>query len=93
VRQQIAQGLTNQRKELLKAALVETALNDAKIVNNLATNMLNNPSNLGLRPAADGATSSQPTQAPTQQQPATTPATTSSPVSVKPANANANTNK
>jgi len=92
VRQQIAQGLTNQRKELLKAALVETALNDAKIVNNLATNMLNNPSNLGLRPAADGATSSQPTQAPTQQQPAT-PATTSSPVSVKPANANANTNK
>jgi parvulin-like peptidyl-prolyl isomerase len=89
VRQQIAQGLTNQRKELLKAALVETALNDAKIVNNLAANMLNNPSNLGLRPAADGATSSQPSQAPTQQQqPATTPAATSSPVTVKPANAN-----
>ena len=95
VRQQIAQGLTNQRKELLKAALVETALNEAKIVNNLAANMLNNPGNLGLRPAADGATSSQPTQAPTQQQqPATTPAgATSSPVTVKPANANANANK
>ena len=94
VRQQIAQGLTNQRKELLKAALVETALNDAKIVNNLAANMLNNPSNLGLRPAAEGATSSQPSQAPTQQQqPAATPAATSSPVTVKPANANANANK
>ena len=95
VRQQIAQGLTNQRKELLKAALVETALNEAKIVNNLAANMLNNPGNLGLRPAADGATSSQPTQAPTQQQqPATTPAgATSSPVTVKPANANTNANK
>jgi len=94
VRQQIAQGLTNQRKELLKAALVETALNDAKIVNNLAANMLNNPGNLGLRPAADGATSSQPSQAPTQQQqPATTPAATSPPVTVKPANANANANK
>ena len=95
VRQQIAQGLTNQRKELLKAALVETALNEAKIVNNLAANMLNNPGNLGLRPAAEGATSSQPTQAPTQQQqPATTPAgATSSPVTVKPANANANANK
>jgi peptidyl-prolyl cis-trans isomerase SurA len=93
VRQQIAQGLTNQRKELLKAALVETALNEAKIVNNLAANMLNNPGNLGLRPAANGATSSQPTQAPTQQ-PATTPAAaTSSPVTVKPANANANANK
>jgi parvulin-like peptidyl-prolyl isomerase len=94
VRQQIAQGLTNQRKELLKAALVETALNDAKIVNNLAANMLNNPSNLGLRPAAEGATSSQPSQAPTQQQQsAATPAATSSPVTVKPANANANANK
>jgi peptidyl-prolyl cis-trans isomerase SurA len=95
VRQQIAQGLTNQRKELLKAALVETALNEAKIVNNLAGNMLNNPGNLGLRPAANGATSSSPTQAPTQQQqPATTPAgVTSSPVTVKPANANANANK
>jgi len=89
VRQQIAQGLTNQRKELLKAALVETALNEAKIVNNLAANMLNNPGNLGLRPAGDGATSSQPSQAPTQQQqPATSPAATSSPVTVKPGNAN-----
>jgi len=70
-------------------------LNEAKIVNNLAGNMLNNPGNLGLRPAANGATSSPPTQAPTQQQqPATTPAgATSSPVTVKPANANANANK
>ena len=95
VRQRIAQGLTNERKKLLNAALLETAINEAKIVNNLAANMLNNPGNLGLRPAADGATSSQPTQAPTQQQqPATTPATTtSSPVPVKPANANANANK
>jgi peptidyl-prolyl cis-trans isomerase SurA len=89
VRQQIAQGLTNERKKLLNAALRQIAMNDAKIVNNLAANMLNNPSNLGLRPAADGATSS-PAQAPTQQQPATTPAATSSPVPVKPANANAN---
>ena len=89
VRQNIAQGLTNERKKLLNAALRETAMNDAKIVNNLAANMLNNPSNLGLRPAADGATGSQPTQAPTQQ-PSTAPAATSSPVSVKPANANAN---
>ena len=94
VRQQIAQGLTNERKKLLNAALRETAMNDAKIVNNLAANMLNNPSNLGLRPAAEGATSSPPAQAPAQQQqPATTPAATSSPVSVKPANANANANK
>jgi len=59
---------------------LETAMNDAKIVNHLATNMLNNPSNLGLRPAGEGAATSQPTQAP-----ASSPAgTSSSPVSVKP---------
>ena len=89
VRQQITQALTNQRKQLLNAALLETAMNEAKIVNYLATNMLSNPGNLGLRPAGEGAASSQPTQAPSQP-PATTasPAsttTTSSPVTVKPA--------
>lgn len=87
VRQQITQGLTNQRKQILNAALLETAMNEAKVTNHLATNMLNNPSNLGLRPAAEGASASQPTQAPTQQ-PASSPAATnatSSPVTVKPA--------
>ena len=78
VRQQITQGLTNQRKQILNAALLETAINDAKIVNNLAGNMLNNPSNLGLRPAAEGAAGTQPTQAPTEA-PAASPAATSSP--------------
>ena len=73
VRQRIAQALTNQRKQILNAALLETAVNEARIINNLAANMLNNPSNLGLRPAGAGATSSQPTQAPTQQ-PAASPA-------------------
>jgi peptidyl-prolyl cis-trans isomerase SurA len=87
VRQQITQGLTNQRKQILNAALLETAMNEAKIVNHLATNMLNNPGNLGLRPAAQG---SAPTPAPTQA-PATSPAasspsaTGSGSTSVKPA--------
>ena len=92
VRQQITQGLTNQHKAVLNAALLETAINDAKIVNHLAAEMLSNPGNLGLRPAAANATGSQPTQAPTQApaaSPAATttnsPASTSSPVSVKPA--------
>jgi parvulin-like peptidyl-prolyl isomerase len=87
LRQQITQALTNQRKQLLNAALLETAMNEAKIVNHLATNMLNNPSNLGLRPAGEGAATSQPTQAPSQA-PASSPAATnatSSPVTVKPA--------
>lgn len=52
VRQQIALELSNQRKEILNAALLEVALNDAKIVNTLASNMLSNPGNLGLRPAS-----------------------------------------
>ena len=55
VRTQIAQALINQRKEILNAALLETAMNEEKIVNNLAANMLTNPSNLGLRPASPGA--------------------------------------
>lgn len=49
VRQQITQGLTNQRKQILNAALLEVAINEARITNNLASNMVNNPSNLGLR--------------------------------------------
>jgi peptidyl-prolyl cis-trans isomerase SurA len=95
VRQQIAQGLTNQRKQILNAALMETAMNDARIVNNLAANMLENPSNLGLRPA--GTTGGQPTPAaasPTAtQEPASTPAAASAPVTVKPSGSPSNSNK
>ena len=75
VRQQITQGLTNQRKQILNAALLEVAINEAKIVNNLAGNMLNNPSNLGLRPAPAG---SQPGASPAATE-AHSPAAASSP--------------
>lgn len=68
VRPQITQSLTNQRKEILNAALLEVAQTEAKVVNNLASNMLSNPSNLGLRPASTEAT-----------KPAGTPAATASP--------------
>lgn len=81
VRQQITQGLTNQRKQILNAALLETAINEARIINNLAAQMLNNPSNLGLRPA--GSTGSQPAASPAQQA-ASPAATSSSPVTVNP---------
>ena len=86
VRQQIAQGLTNQRKQILNAALLEVAMNEAKITNNLAANMLNNPSNLGLRPAAPGANGSPAagSPAPSTQQPATSPAANASPAVTKP---------
>lgn len=89
VRQQITQGLTNQRKQILNAALLEVAINEARINNNLAANMLNNPSNLGLRPAGPAGT--QPAASPAAQQAspasspaASAPASTSSPVTVRP---------
>ena len=94
VRQQITQGLTNQRKQILNAALLEVAINEARIINNLAANMINNPGNLGLRPAGEGSTPAQqpatPAASPAASAPASSnsPAATSSPVTVRP-----NTNK
>lgn len=89
VRQQIALELSNQRKEILNAALLEVALNDAKIVNTLAANMLSNPGNLGLRPASaeaakpgssatPAAAAASPTTAPVQKA-AASPASSASP--------------
>jgi parvulin-like peptidyl-prolyl isomerase len=77
VRPQITVELTDQRKQVLNAALLEVALSEAKIVNNLANTMLNNPSNLGLRPAAPGAVTSSPASTATTTPPATAPATAS----------------
>ena len=75
VRHKITTALTNQRKEILNAALVEVAMSEAKIVNNLAADILSNPSNLGLRPASAAA------------KPASTPAATTSPTPVARASA------
>ena len=77
VRQQITQALIKTRNEILNTALVEVALSEAKIVNSLAASMLNNPSNLGLRPAAPDAA----------QKPATspTPAASTAPKAATPA--------
>ncbi|HYW72927.1 MAG TPA: SurA N-terminal domain-containing protein [Pyrinomonadaceae bacterium] len=53
VRQRITQALTDQRKEIINAALLEVAQSEAKIVNQFAANMLSNPANLGgMRPAS-----------------------------------------
>jgi peptidyl-prolyl cis-trans isomerase SurA len=78
VRQQITQALIKQRGDILNAALLETATNEAKIVNNLAGTMLNNPSNLGLRPASPGAVASPPSST-------ATPQTTAPPAAASPA--------
>jgi len=78
VRQQITQALIKQRSDILNAALLEVAMNEAKIVNNMASTMLNNPSNLGLRPASPG-TAPTPASAATATPPSAAPATAASP--------------
>ena len=84
VRQQIKDGLLSQRKTILNNALLEVATVEAKIVNNLAADMLNNPGNLGLRPAAPGTVASPAASAPAASPTATaakasSPATAASP--------------
>jgi peptidyl-prolyl cis-trans isomerase SurA len=74
VRQQITVALTNQRKEILNAALLTVALSEAKIMNQFAANMLSNPANLGgMRPAAAEAAKPGSTPAPASS-PAASPA-------------------
>lgn len=83
VRQQITVALTNQRKEILNAALLEVALNDAKVVNVLAANMLSNPGNMGLRPASTDA--SKPASTPAPAASATAPPATKAAATPAPA--------
>jgi parvulin-like peptidyl-prolyl isomerase len=78
VRPQITVELTDQRKQVLNAALLEVALSEAKVVNNLANTMLANPSNLGLRPALPG-TAATPASAATATPASAAPATAASP--------------
>ena len=84
VRQQITVALTNQRKEILNAALVEVAMRNAKIENNLAANMINNPSNLGLRPASSEAAKPAATTAATTPAAAPSTAAKASPAAATP---------
>jgi peptidyl-prolyl cis-trans isomerase SurA len=59
VRQQITQALTDQRKQILNAALLEVAMAEAKIINNLASDMLAKPEMMsGMRQATPGTTGS-----------------------------------
>src|SRR5436190_4282613 len=83
VRQQITVALTNQRKEILNAALLEVSLSEAKLVNQSAANMLSNPATLGgMRPAS--ADAAKPAASPAAASPAAakasaSPASTASP--------------
>jgi hypothetical protein len=82
VRQQITQALTDQRKKILNAALLEVAMAESKIVHNLAADMLAKPEMMsGMRQATPGATAS-PAASPAATatpQPTASPAATSAP--------------
>jgi len=81
VRQQITQALLKERKQVLNQALLDVALYDAKITNNLATGMLNNPNSMsGLRPAQPGGSpASAAPQKPNNTAPNSAPAANNSP--------------
>lgn len=91
VREQITSALLNQRKQILNTALLEVAMNDAKIINNLASNMLNSPSNLsGPRPAGSTTPAANSNAAPaatTTPQAAASPAATTTPAAAGNSNA------
>lgn len=78
VRDQIKQTLIQRRQSLLNAVMIEVAMNEAKIVNNLAQGVLKNTSDLsGIRPVDANAT---PNASPAAATPAAaSPAATASP--------------
>jgi parvulin-like peptidyl-prolyl isomerase len=86
VRDQIKQALVNERQRVLGEALKVVAMNEAKIQNNLAQNMLNDPSMLGgMQPVAPGAANTaatpaaSPASTPAAASPAASPAANASP--------------
>jgi parvulin-like peptidyl-prolyl isomerase len=82
VRQEITEALRSQHQQLLNNVLLEVALREAKIVNKLASTMLETPGNLGLRPASPGAVTTTPAPAATAAP--QTPTAASSPAVASP---------
>lgn len=80
VREQVTNILLDQRKKILADALLRVAISEAKIVNNLANEMLSNPENYsGLRPAGSPAASPAASSAAPQPSSNAQPAASASP--------------
>lgn len=96
VRQQVTDQLINSRKQLLSQSYTVIAMNEAKIVNNLAQQVVDNPNELsGARPAqpANANTANTNTAANANTANANAANTNTANANAKPANANtANTN-
>jgi peptidyl-prolyl cis-trans isomerase SurA len=84
IRQQVADSLINARKQLLVQSYAAVAMNEAKIVNNLAQKVVDNPNDLsGARPAG------METPKPEASTNANTPANSNANANTKPANTKA----
>ena len=80
VRDRIREGISTQQKTILSEALVRDASSEARIVNHLATSMLNDPASLGgFRPAQPAAAQPAASPAATAARPAATAAATATP--------------
>ncbi|MCA1567374.1 MAG: SurA N-terminal domain-containing protein [Acidobacteria bacterium] len=76
VRKDATENILNQRKQILNAAMLEVAMREAKITNNLAQDMLNSSTSLSsLRPAGSRPAAATPAASPaTAASPAASPA-------------------
>lgn len=81
VRKDATDNILNQRKQILNAAMLEVAMREARITNNLAQDMLNSSTSLsslrpaGSRPATAATPAASPAAAGTSASPAASPAT------------------
>jgi hypothetical protein len=91
IREQVTKSLTDARKQLLVQAYAAVAMNEAKIVNNLAEKVVANPNELsGARPA-NVVVPNANTNSTTNTAPTTTPANTNTnATNAKPVNTTAN---
>lgn len=80
VRKDATESILNQRKQILNAAMLEVAIREAKITNNLAQDMLNSPTSLSsLRPAGSRPATTPTPDASSSPAAGSSPATASSP--------------
>lgn len=90
VRKDATDNILNQRKQILNAAMLEVAMREAKITNNLAQDMLNSSTSLSsLRPAGSRQATTPAASPATGASPAASPATGGATTTTAPA---ANTN-
>lgn len=93
IRQQVTDSLINARKQLLAASYQTMAMNEAKIVNNLAEKVVNNPNELsGARPASAATPANTNANTATANTNANANVKANSNANAKPANTTANAN-